>query len=329
MNTYEEIIERIIEIIDLSKNINNVDCTTINHFVIANEFVEEFKELLDSEKTFYSLGNDLAAFKKNYELICQCKKYIEDNFDNDYLEVINILEQSYGESVDELIEYFGYYIRKQDLNDFSKLCKKLRIGPSILLKDCNPEIIKSEIYENLNKNKEQYNRIKTYLIPTTNDIKEENNNINENSDELDNQENLPLLLKGNFKELIYLGIKGYLTIEMVVDLKNVLSKQQFQELVNRLLEFKIFNRDDINQIEKLSQKNIRMIDNINELVVYFAIRKDIDIKALKVLVPYIGIENYHYLVDQLYRFDAIDYDDYKEYLEEFNFIESDKNKKRV
>ena len=140
---------------------------------------------------------------------------------------------------------------------------------------------------------------------------------------LEKEEGKLQTLNCDFKEIIFLGMSGLLNVEMIVQLKGVLEKDDFKKLLNLLLEYKIFDDRTILEVKRRLVTKFRVVSDINELVAYFAIRRGINIESLKSLIPSIGESNYHYLIDQLFRYGTINIDEYKKYLEENNLLTED------
>ena len=367
MKSYNEIFKRILEIIKLSDDIknnfssNNKDFITLNHFTIYKSYVDEFIELLDAERTIFLLNQNKNnnVGKKNYELMKICKNGAKNDiiYRDEFIRLYEILVSSFSHSALELIEHSGYYVLKSHYEEFCELCQKLKIGPNFSSKDVSVEEAKYIVKTNLGNHKAQYSRIKKHyeeLVLKRNaepelaketehekekieiaeslleEVTKDSELITEDVVELetvDKSEGKLQTLNCDFKEIIFLGMSGLLNVEMIVQLKAVLEKDEFKKLLDLLLEYKIFDDRTIFEIKRRLVTKFRVVSDINELVAYFAIRRGINIESLKSLIPSIGETNYHYLIDQLFRYGTIGIDEYKNYLIENNLLVEDISRK--
>lgn len=345
MQTYNDILNRIIEIIEISENIrrnskNEVldieNFSLIRHYPIHKDYVEEFNRLLNAERTYYLLyqNKDSNVGEKNTKLLEECRN---NSTQPDFLELAEIINRSFKRTANELYEYLGYYVLREDCNRFIELCKKLHVGPCVALRDLNPDDARKEINNSLFVNKEQGRRIKKYLF---NEVEEKDEKVfeeqfivvPEKQIEEASQEELAEsngsyvfvnadkpVLSCDFREIIYLGMSGQLTLKMVQTLKDLLTNAEFKELINLLIEYNIFTKGELSEIVEVS--NNRVVTDIDELVGYFAIKDSLNVEGLKSLIPTIGLWNYHYMIDQLFKYGAIDFETYKDYLIENNLID--------
>lgn len=339
MQTYNDVLNKIIEIIEISENIRKSsndkkfdieNFCLIRHFPIYKDYVETFNDLLNIERTYYLLykNKDSNVGYKNSQLLELCK----NNLNNpNYLELSEIISRSFNKTANELYEYLGYFVLKEDYNRFIELCKILKVGPCISLKEMNPEDAKVEVQNSLNNNKEQTRRIKKHMeknnvreeeveesaifVPEI-QIREVSSDDNNNHLLNDDKE----VLSCDFREIIYLGMNGQLTLKMVNILKELLTELEFKELINLLIQYGIFTKAELSEI--IEESKNKVINDIDELVGYFAIKENLNINGLKALIPSIGIWNYHYMIDQLFKYGAINFEDYKDYLIENNLYDS-------
>lgn len=344
MQTYGDIINRISEIIALSEqrkneiNVVELNANYNNYFVsklwfeIAVEYATEFEELLDSERTFYLLQNvknfdELNKSNEDLKLICQERGSVANESTDDYLSLLEIINNASGKNASELTEYKGYFILKQDLINFIILCRKLKVGPYKSIKESTQEEVKNYVYREMEHKKNQKRRIDNYIIASVTEdfddsLKDEVKTKKGGYTLFTTLEEKPRdamferkTAKTNYRELIYLGIIGELTNTMVLELKNVLTSDEFELLLDDLKKWQIFDEKEIQKIRQdayLSEKNI---EDIDQLVGFFVTRDNLDAEVLELLVPSIGSENYHYMMDKLFKYGAINTDSYLNYLE--------------
>lgn len=354
---YQDILNRIVEIINLSeqkrrelesqgifdkdKKPEEKNFEVYHPFVIYKEYKKEFQNLKNKELTYCLLSQDEQAGLKNHLLIEECKKRLQTDIENrqDLEMIITILQKSYGRKADGLTYLTGYFIPDEDYNIFKTICSKLNIGPQKKLSDSKEEFLKYlkiNQREISNQRKRILKHMKMFAVEreveedlVIKDIERETKRqeLDDYPSNLSEEKN-DINLDGKFKEIIYWGMLGYLDIKMVSELKTILKESEFQELINALMQYGIFTEEELLDIEIESKKKIKTITDIDELVAFFAVRKDLNVVALKALIPSIGIDNYHYLMDQLFRFNTIDFETYKNYLEEFNLLDSDINQSR-
>ena len=311
MENYPNIIKRIKEIIKESETAQKEKdpnaFTRILWFNILKEHEEEFTKLIDIERTLHLYYNTNEPLKINQQL----SNLLETIKDNDAIELNNIINQSLTNNPEDLIEHLGYFIPKEHFERFKELCKKLRVGTNTLIKSTTnaQEIIK----ESLNNNKNQYQRITTYLKENE-QIQEttkypKNSFINQNNQ----KQEIPHITAAKHKELLYLIKIGKLKLTDIINLQNVMTNEEYQYLLEELKTYQIIS---IEQEAKLKGTKITNITDINELLNFFITKKDIQIDGLKELIPAIGKDNYDYLVDELFRHNALTITEYKKYLDD-------------
>lgn len=328
MRTYYEILDKIVDIIRLSGNIRAKDMTgkfdvenfaLLRHFPIYKDYVEEFSDLLNIERTYYLLNKnkDNNVGLKNNELLEICKKNIDDE---KCLELFEIINRSFNHPARDLYEHNGYYVLKEDFNRFVELCKELKIGPFQSLLELGGELSKKELMNSLENNKEQGLRIREYiekhlienLVISDQIIFVPQNKLNEVINiSLPNEtknEKHSRIMDCEFKELIYLGINNKLTLDMIKTLKEILSEKEFEVLEKLLLEYNIFSEKELFLLKY--EKGAKEINDIDELISFLLLQESINIDGLSALIPFIGNWNYHYMLAQLFKFGAINIDDY-------------------
>lgn len=345
MQTYGDIINRIKEIIELSEQRKSeISVVELNenynrYFVsklwyeIAVEYAKEFEELLDAERTFYLLINaqdfdELNKYNAALKVVCQARGSEENELTDDYLTLLGILNNADGRNAFELTEYKGYYIVKEELTTFIAVCRKLKVGPYKSLKESTKEEVNDFVYSEISHKKSQYKRINDYLVSS---YSEEITPILDNSIKKSDETKYTLFTtidekpkdvlfnrkptKTYYRELIYLGIIGKLSVDMVIELKNVMTAGEFELLLDDLQKWQIFDEKEFLRIKKGAYSNQTNIEDIDQLVGFFVTREGLNAKALETLIPFIGEENFDYLMDKLYKYGAIDFDSYIEYIE--------------
>lgn len=360
---YENILNRIVEIINLSeqkkkeleaKGIFDNDITSqdnknfiiFNPYYIYKDYYNEFEILKNKELTYYLVKNDKYSMLKNQSLISECLKRINEDIENkgDYKELIDIINKVTDCDVSLLTYVNGYFVCQSDVLRFEELCNMYKIGIAKKVIDNKDETIevvqnainhvaeqKLRIKEHINKlnNRELINNDSTNIKinnDSTNEFK--NDNKSKYAEVKNNDDKLNITLNCKYKEFVYLGMLGYLNYKMVLDLKDVMTQEEYAELLEILKEYKIFNKEEILNIKMDVRKEIRDISTIDELVAYLAIKEGLNVNALEALIPSIGSKNYSYLMDKLYRYGKIDDKSYIEFLKKYTFGNGDINKGR-
>lgn len=328
---YEDILNKIVDIIELSeqkkeeletKEIfeNNISSPNDKNFFVFNpyyiykDYYDNFEKLRNQELTYHLLKTDKYAALKNQSLVRECYKLIESDIANkeDYEKVINIINGCNGKKAEELSYIGGYFICKDDLSKFKELCNKYKIGIGVKINNDKDKVL--DLLENSKKQvADQKLRIQNHINKLKNEFKDEKaKNISNKSDVSIVNDNLKsgsiseinTILNCNYKEIIYLGMLGYLNSRMIVELKNIMTNNEYDELLKTLEKYNIFSHDELLNIELDVNEKINNVTNIDELVAYFAIKDNLNFETLKLLIPSIGIENYHYLVEQLRKFNV-------------------------
>lgn len=308
MQNYGDIITRLKELIDSSeerkKELTSEELNNYNYYFvkilkydICLEYTKEFRELLETERTFYAYHNSEAPLKNNEDLALLCIEKAQEKSETsaDFIALNEIITLSNNQSITVLIEHKGYYILKDKLEEFISLCQKLKIGPFRLVSDISQEELNN--YANLLSQSlnEQQTRIEKYLNPKETQKNEEDQNQ---------------IINGNNISYILMGLHGKLTIEVVADLKSVLGIDEFEKLLQGLEIWLIFTKEEISEIRNLAAERSNIV-TIDDLVNYFSKQEGLDVKALVNIVPAIGIENYKYLVFQLYKLGVINANSYE------------------
>lgn len=334
--SHEEILKRIAEIINLSEKRSKIDkditnLIRFNHYLISNNYAEEFSLLIDilidMERTMLLYNDTNTPYEKTYQLLEECQDLYKKENNPLYLELVTILNVSINcEDISELTEMQNYFIKRDKIKTFIDICRKLKVGVAKKLIDADKEELKKVVSGE--KEKSQRRRNNSYMENNLTKEEKREENIVQIEDANNKQSLEEPMIKGKFKELIYLGMQNILTIDMVISLKNVLNDSEFGELLSNLGKFQIFSKEELYYIKNEATKTMKTINNIDELVAFLSMRSNINLNGLKALIPSIGIDNYYYLVDRLYQFGSIDFPQYKKHLQEFGFLENDNNKKR-
>lgn len=321
MKTYGEVINRIVEIINLSSGkVLPPGGEYKDYFVrilgrdIDIDLAPELRGLLDIERTFSILANTPQedVIKNNVELMGICKERAQSNdaTTSDYLSLYEILRSSLGKSSIELTEYRRYFVPSESLTDFIMLCRKLKVGPNRMVRDMSPEELRKNVDESIRVQSEQFKRI-NYHLTRLSQISETQTEVKENYS-----------IKMDYKIFLYLGFSGKLSLEVVKDIKKLLNPQEYELLLEIFLAGDIFTEEEIDELRQNKETIGEQIDEMNNLVELFATRKDLNIAALKLLIPAIGKVNYHFLIEELFKKGVVNDEDYlnhiKEYIDELD-----------
>lgn len=319
MIKYKDIIKKIVEIIEFSKEKKKEfseeelkdNFSKIMYFDIFNEKAEEFRELLDLEKIFYFVMNGYDITLNNNRLLdfCQNEASKENENTEFFLKLITILNDVKGAPLTELAEIAGYYVLKSDFKEFSFLCEYLKVGPFQKFKDRVGA--KEEIYARLNENKKQYSRIKE----ATEKVDYEKSNLFQYNASEEGRKKPTISSK--YKELIYLGFTQKLTFDMVKDVREIMSEEEYEELLNDLSKFGIFSLDEIAELKKFKNATITTINDIDEFIAFMAIRDNLNVYALKqIVISIYGYENYHYFMNKMFQYGKISFEEFMKSVDE-------------
>lgn len=260
MECYGDILDRIVEMLDkaqLSRRKNSKHLASFKGYYVLKSDILEFTKLLQTENTFYKLSTLKDTTQKNDQLLklCQVRSSIQNEFTSDYLQLIEILQSAYSKKANELIEHLGYFIPVESINTFHEICYKLKIGPSVLLRDIYSQEAKEAINDYLYGNVYQLHRIQNYALTSSKAIEKaptvkedltteelvvylaERKDLNINSLELF----IPILGLYNYYELI----KGLYEL-------NVIDRESFIKISKQLLDYDELFSDVITQYVKLT-----------------------------------------------------------------------------
>ena len=323
INTYGDIVRRILEIIKLSENAKkdlteselkenfNEHFSYILYYDIENTLAGEFKELIDAERTFAIMDKEspLVYLDKTKELLAACEEKTDPKYDNYmyYIEIIHILSESYGKSALDLTEYKGYYILRERFNKWLWLMRKLDLFPEE--KYMNNKEKNEAINQYLFSSHEQYFRIQNYLEKDLSNIYLE---------KVESSFKLNLSNKKH-SDLILLGLNGDLAIDYLRELKFLYSTDEYNNLLNELLEWQIFSKEEISELYEVESKSTIIIngkDILDKLVRFFCnnTKEITDANALRLLKPAIGEKTLNTLINNLHVIGVISEDVYEQYL---------------
>ncbi len=129
--TYENIIDQIVEIINISsesiKN-GNKDFISIGLYKIIKAYANEFKELKEIEKTYRMFGDigadEILQINKSVIIKCKEKMRLEEN-KKVYEKIVAILERAQNSiklsKINELQIKYGLFIRREDIAELRSI----------------------------------------------------------------------------------------------------------------------------------------------------------------------------------------------------------------
>lgn len=326
LKTYGDIVKRIMEIIKLSEQKRATvtpeelkeNFAYILYSYIDVTFVDEFRELIDAERTLWLMKqtSPISYLDKTKNLLDICKDNSAPQTENCYYyeEIAQIISSSYGKSAFELTEYKGYYILREKLNRWLWLMRKLNLFPDE--RKMNEAERKSEINRILYENHEQYHRLQGYL----DQAKRQTDNIPEKKDNvIDFNEYLglkPSFKNKKFGDLVLVGLNGGLTKDTMKYLRFLYSDEDFEQLLDELSEWQVFSQNEIEEFRNIAKDPIMVADSMEQLLMFFVNSKIKveDADALRLLQPAIGRENLMTFFDILYMSGSIPTNVYEEFL---------------
>lgn len=324
MQKYGDIISKIRELIEASlerkkelsdEEIKNYSYyfTRVLNFDICIEYVDEFKELLELERTFFAYQNSENPLKNNEELISLCNEKIQSENENteNYVALKELLEASKNQSLNLIVEHKGYYILKDRFEEFIELCQFLNVGPFRLISELSSEELQNYADTFSQSKKEQLVRLTNIINP-----------------KLTSEDAKNVIYNDNYS-YISLGLHGKLTFEYVSTLKGVLGVERFEELLAELENWMIFTKEEISEIREMAL-SVNSSASMLDLVQHFSKQVDLDVRTLASIIPAIGVNNYKFLVFELYKLGVINSTSYKiskNIIKEFEDIQ--KRKKSV
>ena len=305
MQKYGDIVLKIKELIEASKerkkelsdeelkNYSYYFARVLN-FDICVEYIDEFKELLELERTFFAYQNNKTPLKHNDDLILLCIEKIESDSENieNYVALKELLEASKNKSLNLIVEHKGYYILKDRFEEFIELCQVLNVGPFRLISELSREELQNYADTFSKNSKEQLIRLTNVIDPKL------------------TSEDAEKVIYSDNTSYILLGLHGKMTLDYVATLKAVLGVERFESLLVELESWMIFTKEEISEIREMAlAKNC--LASMLDLVQHFSKQKDIDVRALANIIPAIGVDNYKFLVFELYKLGVINSTSYK------------------
>ena len=219
MNSYQDLIKRITDIINKSMNKDNT--IKILHFNILPEYYEEFRKLIEIENVWYELLTNNNQYVNNNNQLALEANVIKNENNYDLVERLNeILKSSYGLTPFDLVIIDGYVISKNDEKSFIDITKKLHIGPYKPIVNVND--LNSKLDINRQRKLNQHDRLKKNLP---------NYELDNNNDTINSK----------FKHLILLFNSGLLEKSALKYLSKALNDLEYISLLNDLKKYLILN----------------------------------------------------------------------------------------
>lgn len=291
MNSYQDLIKRIIDIINKSMNKDNT--IKILHFNILPEYYEEFRKLIEIENVWYELLTNINQYVNNNNQLALEANVIKNENNYDLVEKLNeILKSSYGLTPFDLVIIDGYVISKNDEKSFIDITKKLHIGPYKPIVNVND--LNSKLDINRQRKLNQHDRLKKNLP---------NYELDNNNDTINSK----------FKHLILLFNSGLLEKSALKYLSKALNDLEYISLLNDLKKYLILNEEEYNTFYSYRSGEPVVIDTIDELVLYLSNIKDLTIEMVMPFKEIYGASFLDNLILELYKkgvFEASEYDDY-------------------
>lgn len=291
MNSYQDLIKRIIDIINKSMNKDNT--IKILHFNILPEYYEEFRKLIEIENVWYELLTNINQYVNNNNQLALEANVIKNENNYDLVEKLNeILKSSYGLTPFDLVIIDGYVISKNDEKSFIDITKKLHIGPYKPIVNVND--LNSKLDINRQRKLNQHDRLKKNLP---------NYELDNNNDTINSK----------FKHLILLFNSGLLEKSALKYLSKALNDLEYISLLNDLKKYLILNEEEYNTFYSYRSGEPVVIDTIDELVLYLSNIKDLTIEMVMPFKEIYGASFVDNLILELYKkgvFEASEYDDY-------------------
>lgn len=296
MNSYQEIVSKITDIITKSQNQENT--LKVLHFDILTEYYEEFKKLIDIENVWHELSTDINQYiNNNNQLVLEANAVKNDKNISLVEELINLLNSCTGLTPYELIIIDGYVVARDNEKEFVDITKKLHIGPY------RPIVKMTDVKENLDNNRQrklnQHERIKAFLPKY----------------EVENNQNA---INSNFKHLILLFNSGYLNKDSLKYLSTVLNDLEYIALLNDLKKYLILNEEEYDTFYNYRSGEPVVIDTIDELVLYLSNIKDLTIEMVLTFKSIYGKSFVDTLILELYKKGIFETSEYEEYIEQKN-----------
>ncbi len=318
-NMVNDIIERIVEIINLSakkeKELAKSGSDTslmedVLGYHIESVYLQEFKDLCDAERTILIFQNTSAPLALNKKLMDTCDFMISSGEDAHlYEELKNLLVNALGKNLDELTEINGYYIERKSVPKFHELDNKLKFTKTI---NYTPE----EVAEQLNhvaigNPAAQKRRIDRYLV--VNKIISFNAYKNKGNVSINMANIRQDLLNSKHLEIICLGLFGNLDLEGVRCLGYVYPEAEYAELLGELSTWGFFEPEELLNLKD----NHDIVENpkLTEIIGQLALQKDLTFAGIYEFrnIEGIGMEGVKTMVNILHMIKALPDEEYQKY----------------
>lgn len=301
---YGEILNRINQIINTSNNCNGKK-VVYGSFKILEDRYSEFKYLMETERIWYELSNNLDYYvNNNLKLIESTKSITKDNLVELVDELVNILNSTSGLTPIDLVLFDKYVIPKNKRNEFAEITKKLHIGPYVPLANLKKE----QTIENLNYNKqkrmEQYDRIKENLSIAIDEELEINEFLGEN------------------KILLSLFNSGKLKKDALNHISKVINFVDYKDLLLDLKKFSILTEEEYEHYYSQRTSEPVLVDTLYEMVTFFTNSKNLEVEGLLKMKNFISEDIIDDLIFELFKNGTLEASEFNEYIN-MKFIESE------
>ncbi len=314
-----DIIARIVEIINLSeakeKEISKEEnamgfFTVYLGYNIANEYLLEFRDLCDAERTILVFQNTNAPLALNKKLIDKCDSLMEASEDAPlYSELKVMLMNSLAKKVDELSEINGYYVERSAIPRFKELDQKLKFTTAI---NYTSEEVKEQInHASLNNPSARKRRIDKYRI--VNKIISFDSFKDRGSISLNMANVRQDLLNSKHLEIICLGLFGHLDLEGVKALGYIYSEKEYTDLLSELSTWGFFEPEDLLDLKN----NYAITENprLTEIIGQLALQKDLKVEGIYEFrnVEGIGEDGVKTMINILHMIKALSDEEYQKF----------------
>ena len=319
-NMVNDIIERIVEIINLSEkkekelaNSGSEEVLTEEFlgYYILKEYLKEFKDLCDAERTILIFQNTSAPLALNKKLIDKCDSVIAAKEENAslYEELKNLLMNALGKSLEELTEINGYYIERKSLSKFHELDHKLKFTNAI---NYTPEEVTEQLnHAAINNPAARKRRIDRYRV--VNKIISFNAYKNKGNLSLGMANIRQDLLDSKHLEIVCLGLFGHLDLDGVRSLGYIYPEKEYTELLSELSTWGFFEPEELLDLKD----NHAIVENpkLTEIIGQLALQKDLTFAGIYEFrnIEGIGMEGVKTMINILHMIKALSDEEYRKY----------------
>lgn len=301
INSYEGIIKRIADIINLSKGSNNTK--RICFFDIDEAYYNEFDNLIKTELTWFEMQNNVEKYiNNNIALKFEADKIKNNNNAKIVEELINIIDSTSGLHPCDLEIIESYIIKRELARDFHVITKQLHIGPYIPL-TLSVEKDDNRLKDLINAGKVQFERI---------------------NNKLPHKEELPVdnkkIIDSEYEYFICLANRGLLNKDAIIFLSTVFDDIKYLALLNDLKKYLAISESEYNDYYTLRSGKPVFVNSVDQLTEYFKSQKNLTIKGLMSLRDSIGELELDKLIFELVKEGVFST---TEYLEQYLGIETD------